>query len=80
MDCHNLFKGTKCVEGCGEGDANCRPVSKEEESLVRDGLKEAGCDVPADWAAMCEGKEIHDCHTMLWGKSKRQSWTARLLA
>mmetsp|Transcript_35721 Transcript_35721/g.100333 ORF Transcript_35721/g.100333 Transcript_35721/m.100333 type:complete len:400 (-) Transcript_35721:47-1246(-) len=80
MDCHNLFKGTKCVEGCGDSDANCRPVSKEEERLVVDGLKEAGCDVPADWSAMCEGKEIHDCHTMLWEKSRRKSWTAELFA
>jgi len=52
MDCHNLFKGTKCVEGCGEDDANCRPVSSTEESLVREALKDAGCDVPRAVARM----------------------------
>ncbi|CAK0810052.1 unnamed protein product [Prorocentrum cordatum] len=80
MDCHNLFKGTKCVEGCGDNDANCAPVSKQEESLVRDALKEAGCDVAQDWSSMCEGKQIHDCHTMLWERSRRQSWNIGLFA
>jgi len=78
MDCHNLFKGTKCVEGCGEDDANCRGVSGTEESLVREALKDAGCDVPKDWARMCDGKDIHQCHTALWEKSRRKIWSAPL--
>mmetsp|Transcript_35722 Transcript_35722/g.100341 ORF Transcript_35722/g.100341 Transcript_35722/m.100341 type:complete len:398 (-) Transcript_35722:132-1325(-) len=78
MDCHNLFKGTKCVEGCGEDDANCRAVSSTEESLVREALKDAGCDVPRDWARICGDKDIHACHTALWERSRRKTWLAPL--
>lgn len=78
MDCHNLFKGTKCVEGCGDKDANCRPVTPAEERLVQEALKEVSCDVSADWSKICEGKQIHDCHTELWSRSRRQQWNAPL--
>jgi hypothetical protein len=80
MDCHNLFKGTKCIEGCGGGDANCRAVSEKEARLVQEGLSAAGCEVSEDWAEEwpCDGKPIHDCHNALWGRSRRASWKAPL--
>jgi len=80
MDCHNLFKGTKCVEGCGAGDANCRPVSEKEARLVQEAFGAAGCEVADDWAEdwPCNGKPIHDCHSALWGRSGRKSWKAPL--
>mmetsp|Transcript_72193 Transcript_72193/g.223046 ORF Transcript_72193/g.223046 Transcript_72193/m.223046 type:complete len:422 (-) Transcript_72193:14-1279(-) len=79
MNYHDLFDADKvptrsfsCVRGCGEGGANCRPLSGSEAALLREGL-DGACDVKASAGLSCTG-EVGECREQLAEKLPSREW------
>lgn len=63
-----------CTKGCGEEDANCRPMSDSERRLIAEGLRGV-CAVPPDSPYLaCESGNIRQCQVDLASEHRRRQW------
>lgn len=80
MNYHDLFDADKvpersftCVRGCGEDGANCRPLSRSEAQLLREGASRGACDVGGSAGLSCSGN-VSACREQLAERLPGREW------